>query len=323
MLDAKSQFMFFLLFAAVFLQLLAMRYVGTNDLKVYEEALLDGGVYAGDWAFEKLQLGLVFLLGPQLTIYGMQLVLVFLIVIFVYQIRRKTYSFSYIAALVILTSPLVLVGLTNSIRQSLAFALILISFESRHALTKYGLLIIAVLTHTASLVLILVVWITLLAINFRRFSIPRRHLMRILVLSFLCVLFVLWRIVEISNFFVSVYERYEVYLYSAVTFTDGRVGVLKVYAWIAFWIVLLSFDARCHRARVSLFLVMPLLFTFLIFFDASLRGFDEFHSRLLLMNNPLLLLWFSQTIKIGEERMWYPFLLVYNFFNPSTLGVLT
>ena len=66
------------------------------------------------------------------------------------------------------------------------------------------------------------------------------------------------------------------------------------------------------------------MFTFLIFIDILLRGFDEFHSRLLLVNFLIVVYVMVERFEISNKIPLVSYLfLIFNIFNPSTIGVVT
>lgn len=314
----------FIVALVILLQLFASRYASLNDLAVYGAALEAGGVYEGDYSFELLQYGLKMLLSPELVIYGMQVTLLVLVSTYVYVLRRKINGAMYLVAFLIFTSPVVLVGLTNSIRQSLAFILVMLAFELRKLIWQLALLTVAILIHKASLLLIPILILMFGVKNWRFVSLTINHLRWILFGIFFGLVFSALYIEYIIDLLYSVYDRYSIYIYSAVVFTEGRVGGEKLAIWTIFWSAALLLPAITNSGRiVSIYLIVPLFYTLLLAIDANLRGFDEFHSRLLMFNNVFVLAWLIESATSrNKEFFCYFFVLIFNFFNPATIGVL-
>lgn len=313
----------FILISVVLLQLLASRYISMNDLAVYGEAL-ENGIYEGDFAFELLQTAIAAVLGSELVIYCMQLGLLILVVIYIYKIRMKVSENIYIAAFLIFTSPMVLIGLTNSIRQAFAFILLVLAIELRNFLLQVGLICVAILMHKVSLVLLPLLIIMTLAHAKNTISLKRAYLSWILVALFFTLAASLWYINDIIEQISLIYDRYSVYLYSAEVFTEGRVGSAKLMAWTVFWVLVLLISAILNSGlRQSIYLVVPLLFTLIVSTDATIRGFDEFHSRLLMFNNVFVVVWLVDSVKNLKKKSYtYLIVFLFNLFNPATIGVL-
>ena len=318
-----ARFHTFMLISVVLLQLLASRYISLNDLAVYGAAL-ENGIYEGDFAFELLQTGIAAVLGGEFVILCMQLTLLIIVVIYIYKIRMKVNSNIYIAAFLIFTSPMVLVGLTNSIRQSFAFILLILAFELRTFLLQFGLISIAILMHKASLVL-LPLLIAMIVVHAKQtISLKRAYLFWILGALFGAFAASVWYINDIIEQVSLIYDRYSVYLYSAEVFTEGRVGATKLMAWTIFWVAVLQMSVYFNSGlRKSIYLIVPLLFSLLVTTDATIRGFDEFHSRLLMFNNVFVVVWLVNSVKNQKNKNFTYFIVfLFNLFNPATIGVL-
>jgi len=319
-------FHFFILTSAVLLQLLGTRYISLNDLAVYAASIESEGIYEGDYSFEILQYLLSAIVGRDLVIIGMQICLLVLSVVYIYLASNKIANkvHMYIVAFLIFTSPVVLVGLTNSIRQSLAFILILIAFEIRKHLIRIALFGFAILMHKASLLLIPLIFM-MQSLKNTPLSFPKgisdlKFALLLLLVVFSGVLF----FNEIVEFLYQVYDRYSVYIYSAAVFTEGRTGSEKLIVWTLFWFVIVFMPALFHSSwRILIYPVVPLIFTLLVTLDANLRGFDEFHSRLLMFNNVFVLVWLIETTKRNNGKKFaFPIVLFFNLLNPATIGVL-
>jgi len=306
--------------------LLASKYVGSNDLEVYAASITDDGVYQGDMMFELLQIGLSSIFGSESVIYGLQATLIVLTVIYIYIIRRKIVGSGYLLAFLVFSSPVVLVGLTNSIRQSLAFLLIIVAFELRNVLMRIALFILSILMHKVSLLAIPLFFLVFYISHFRSsaISIKYRSLINIGFALFVVLICAISYSNIVADLMQSVYERYSVYIYSSVIFTEGRVGFGKILVWLIFWFAILCRPIFIsQKFCLSSFPMLPIAFTALIAFDAILRGFDEFHSRLLMLNNIFVLIWFVESVKRNcENRSNYFIVLIFNIFNPATVGVL-
>ena len=319
-----GRFNLFILVFVTLLQLFVSNYVSLNDLAVYGSALQVGKVYEGDFSFEFLQLSLSALLGPDRVIYGIQMALSALVVTYIYLLRRKINRDIYMAAFLILSSPVVLVGLTNSIRQSLAFMLVMLAFELRKTLWMYGLFIFALLMHSVSFLLIPLIFLMLFIKNFWVMHLKWSQLNWLFVYAFVVLLTSTWYLNQIVDFFYLVYDRYSIYIYSAEVFTEGRIGSTKLLVWIVFWFITLLLTTIANSGRLStIYLIVPLLFTLLVTIDAHLRGFDEFHSRLLMLNNVFVLFWLAESVKSNKNKNFCYFVIfLLNVFNPTTIGVL-
>lgn len=318
-----TRFHTFMLISVVLLQLLASRYISLNDLAVYGAAL-ENGIYEGDFAFELLQTGIAVVLGGEWVIYCMQLALLILVVIYIYKVRMKVSGNIYMAAFLIFTSPMVLIGLTNSIRQSFAFILLILAIELRKFLWQVGLVCIAILMHKASLVL-LPLLITMVLVHTRQIvSLKRAYLFWILGALLVALAALVWYVNDIIEQLSLIYDRYSVYLYSAEVFTDGRVGAAKLVAWTIFWAAVLLMSPNFNSGlRQSIYLIVPLLFTLIVTTDATIRGFDEFHSRLLMFNNVFVVVWLVDSVKnLNNKGFTYLIVFLFNLFNPATIGVL-
>jgi len=320
----KLRFGIFILILVILLQLFASRYVSLNDLAVYGAPLQDGDIYRGDYAFEFAQLMLSKILGIELVIYGLQFFLLVLVVAYIYSIRMEVSGNIYMVSVLIFSSPVVMVGLLNSIRQSIALLIAMLAFEFRNVLCRFGLLSFAIMTHSVSFVLIPLLFFTIIVKNFRSFSMKRKPFYWIIGVLFLALLASPWYLKEFINLLDSVYDRYSVYIFDAVVFTEGRFGGEKLVVWTSFWTTTLVVPIIINpMRRAQAYLVVPLIFTLLVGIDSILRGFDEFHSRLLMLNNVIVLVWLVDSVKNDTNKLFSYFMVfVFTVFNPSTLGVL-
>lgn len=307
------------------LQCVGFQYIERNDLAVYASAIKSDGVYVGDYAFEQIQYVLINLVGSEYVISGLQFVMIILAVIYIYLLRLKIQKNILLSAFIILTSPVVLVGLTNSIRQSIAFLLSLMIFESRGILLKVVLCASAVMFHKVTLVLLPL--LILMVIDKPGILSAKKWIFSINIFPLIFIIFVL----VINNYnilfglAVSIYNRYSEYLYDAVVFTDGRFGGVKLLVWFSFWSVLMILvNFTRSKNLLSKYLFVPILYTLFIAVDAAFRGFDEFHSRMLMVNNVFVIFWYSIIVKKNEKNTTTIniFLLFCNLFNPSTIGVI-
>lgn len=318
-------FHIYILILAFTLQCVGFQYIEINDLAVYADAIKSDGIYRGDYAFEQMQHALIFLVGSEYVISGLQFILILLAVIYIYLLRLKIRINIFFSAFIILTSPVVLVGLTNSIRQSIAFLLSIMIFESRGILLKVILCASAIMFHKVTLVLFPLLILMdvdksgILNVKKMIFS------LKIFPIIFLIGALIVFNYGAIYSLAMSVYNRYSEYLYDAVVFTDGRFGGIKLVVWLIFWSVLMILiKLASSKKPLSKYLFVPILYTIFIAFDAAFRGFDEFHSRMLMVNNVLLIFWYSIFIKNTQKNTTIIniFLLLCNLFNPSTIGVI-
>ncbi len=323
--SANFRFHAFILIIVIGLQILAARYVSLNDLAVYGAALEGGGVYEGDFSFELLQHGLSAVLGAERVIFGLQSILILLAVSCIYKIRDEVNGNFYIGTFLFFTSPVILIGLTNSIRQSLAFITIILAINIRNTLLRNFSFGLAVLMHNSSLLLIPLIFL----IKFTKYivnnSTVRTSYFKIVAVLFAILLVATLFFNQIVDMIYAVYDRYSVYIHSAVVFTEGRFGSEKIAVWTIFWLAVMLIPAflKSSEWRMSTFPIIPILFTVLVAFDATVRGFDEFHSRLLMFNNVFVLLWLIELVKSKKNtHIAYFIVLAFNFLNPATIGVL-
>jgi hypothetical protein len=105
-------------------------------------------------------------------------------------------------------------------------------------------------------------------------------------------------------------------------YSKGRFGIEKFIPWLMLWSLLLILGFQGGKAVNSLSLIGFVYVLFLLA-DSMIRGFDEFHSRMLLMSNALLLILSIETLRRGTG--FSPTALIIfsaNIFNPSSWGVL-
>lgn len=321
-----TSFSIFIAFSVVLLQLLASRYVSMNDLAVYSEAISDNRVYEGDLAFELLQSCIANVFGAETVIYGIQLTLLLLVVAYIYKISAKISANMYTVAFLVFSSPVLLVGLTNSIRQSLSFFLVMLAFEMRNIFLRLGLIVVAILMHKVAIVLVAVLTVIFFEKSLRDSYLESEKTKTVFVVLLSAFLLLAWHFDGLKQLIGAIFDRYSVYLDSAPVFTEGRVGALKLVAWILFWLLAFFVSRLCNSGQsVLIFIVVPLLYTLLITADAIMRGFDEFHSRMLMLNNVFVLVWMVEALKENEckNKIYiYWIVFVFNIFNPSTIGVL-
>lgn len=292
----------------------SFQYQNYNDLAIYQISILESGYYAGDFLFENLQLIIFFLFGESFVLSFLQ----FLVVMFAYFIYLKNRGRNgYPLFLLVFISPLFILGLFNSIRQVLATLIILVTYDGRQKFSFRIILsfCVALLIHQASIVLIFLLIIRNLLLT-RSLRI-QKSLLNVLILSVL-ILF----LVYVSIFAVTIWDRYSVYLSDGVIYTAGRYGIEKFIPWSMVWFLLLLLSFQGRKVGNSLSLI-GLIYTFFLLTDCIMRGFDEFHSRMLLINNALLLILSIETVK--RETWVSPKILIIfsvNVFNPSSWGVL-
>lgn len=309
---------------ASLLYILVARYAGSNDLSVYADAIASGGIYSGDFAFEFLQVIALKLVGSGKVLEFLQVFLLFLSLLYIVMLSRRIKDGMLPVAFLILTSPMIIVGLTNSIRQSFCFVIALIAFECRSVLRQFLFLLISVAFHKVALILIVLLFAERFSLasaltHFRRTPAALR-----LFVALSGGIVVVLSMGYILGLLSTIFSRYSVYLYSAELFTEGRVGEVKILVWISFWLVLIVIETAVRKGVFSVsFIAVPLVFTIFVLIDALVRGFDEFHSRLLMLNYVLAIAWLVELSKRRKCNMLvYLVFVVFNLLNPSTLGVI-
>lgn len=314
----------YVLLSILVLVVFSSLYVTENDLAVYANAIYEKGLYEGDYAFELLQTGLAYLFGTIYVIQGMQFVLLLIVYIYIILIDKTVTNNIYIISTIIMWSPLVVVGLTNSIRQSIAFIMVLLAFEFRIYALRIIFFVISILTHKASFVLIALLSIMHFASKQKKHTFRfRLNLTNILYIGLSIVISSVFA-GFLSDYLLSVFDRYSVYLYSAEVFTEGRIGPEKIAIWVGFWLAILIISKLYSFGRPSLiFAIIPLIYTTFLGADSYIRGFDEFQARLLMINNVFVISWLVQTGKNGKNNaLSYSTILAYTILNPSTIGVI-
>lgn len=318
-----SRYFFWIFIFQVLIFLVSTSYANSNDLATYNQSIQDGGVYRSDLGFELIQFALIYFVGRENVIYGLQILVLLLATIFILLARKEKEEHQYKIYFLIITSPLVVVGLLNSIRQTIAFLLILIGFKLSQKVPRLFLWVLAVLIHKVALITITLIILT------RSFSALKWYNLRMISKKkvYLIVSLVLMGILSsplLTDLILQVYERYSSYIEAPVVFTDGRVGAAKIMVWLLFWLFLSLFPYSLNSIRkIPKLPVIPILFTFIVLLDVFYRGFSEFHSRIIMINNVLVVLFLLDVLEKNKYVNFYVIIfLAFNFFNPSSIGVL-
>lgn len=305
-------------FFGSFLFFASLKYHGSNDLAVYNQPILAGGIYAGDAIFEYLQVVLSLFLPREYVLGGIQFLAVILAVLLFERNRLNCSKADIYLALYIFTSSVLLLGLFNSIRQSFSFLLAVNALTSRRFGWKsITTALFAIFVHKA---VVLVFAVSLISKFFSVRSLRIRFGRTPLILAGV-VFPVMVYFAFIFGF--DLFSRYGVYITDSVTFQDNRVGSIKILVWLLVLSSILFLSSR--KLFVPRIIFVATIFTILIGLDSLARGFDEFHSRLLLLNNSFLLIFvidFIKKTKLGIDSPLLLLLLSVNLGNPSTLGVI-
>jgi len=305
---------FVTVFSTAVLLLFSFQYQDRNDLAVYLASISESGYYGGDLVFEFIQLALFAIFGSDFVLTGLQTIVV-IIAYFIYFKNRSRKG--YLVFFLVFTSPVLILGLFNSIRQSLAQLIVLWAFDSRKPLSLKVVLsfLCAILIHQSSIILVALL---LVRRFFNRSNLKFGRNINDMFIMSVGIVLVLCFIV----FSPSIWDRYLVYLTNSVVFDIGRVGIIKFIPWLILWVLLIYFNNVNGKLKNRIPLI-GLIYVGLLFGDAMIRGFDEFHSRMLLFNNSLVLALSLELV--GSIRKFSPsilLILVINVFNPSSLGVI-
>lgn len=302
------------LFGLFFLYI-SFQYQQMNDLAVYYDTIINEGLYLGDAGFEFIQFIAIIFFGRDNAIFGLQVILFITfssILFYKMESRPKFYEIT-----VHLTSPILTIGLLNSIRQSIAFSFLLISYYNRKNF-KFSIFfaLIAVSIHKASIIALLLLVIGEIWQNFSKNSVSVKNRIKLLAVSSILSLSLIYIL------FPSVFERYSTYIFNDTLFTDGRFGEEKIFAWLSFWLFFITFSWLSFK-KVTQWLWLGLAYTTIILIDSYARGFGEFQSRLILINFVIFHVVMLEICSYSKNK--YIFLttgIIFYLLNPSFLGVL-
>ena len=251
--------------------------------------------------FELLQRLLIFFFPKDFTLTAIQFILISLAYIIYREHRTENLKSNIFLVLFIFSSAVLLLGLFNSIRQSLAFLGAIIAVKSGSTGVRFLLLApLTILIHKASIVFLIIFVLSDIKLSIH---LKKKHSI-FAVTCIVCIIPILSPIVLSYAF--DVFERYSIYIHSAVTFREGRVGEIKIIIWLMVLFTFCLIGER--RLKLDKLIALALVFTFFIGLDAIARGFDEFHSRLLLINNVFVFvhaLKASKYFRISQPLIWF------------------